>query len=232
MEKKYLITNINPRTGKLETYDYRTGDLMGTEEGLTSKYVYTFALGQAICNLVREGKTIKWITQQDNMPAYSTVSNWRNLFPDFDAMMKQARRDRAEYYHDKAVEALEGAEGAGREELPAAKLQVEGFMKLAEKGNPEAFNPKQNVLQNANAPTMIVINTGINREPINIEVNNEKIRIDQRPEDGLRGVSERGEGGAIETESREVPGDPTTRRSDRRGPKKSGDEKEGKEKTK
>ena len=122
------------------------------------------------------------------LPPLYILYNWRRYHPDFKKNLEIAKKDRAEYFHDKAVQALIDAEGATKEEVPGAKLQFDGFLKLAERGNPEAFNSKPQVLQGAIAPAMIVINTGINREPTTIEVNNEEICISGRDENELRGV--------------------------------------------
>jgi len=137
---------------------------------------------------VREGKTLNEISEIEGMPPLHLMYNWRRFHPDFKKNLEIARKDRAEYYHDKAVEVLKGADGASKEEVPGHKLQFDGFLKLAERGNPEAFNAKPQVLQQSAAPAMIVINTGINREPTTIEVNNEEICIGERSEDSIQHV--------------------------------------------
>ena len=100
------------------------------------------------------------------------------------------------------IEVVDKAEDASKDDVPALKLAMDGYNKLAEKGDPETYTPKPQNLLAANAPVMIVINTGINRETINIEANNEKIRIDKRSENGLQRVDEEsGKGGEASTPS-------------------------------
>ncbi len=162
-------------------------------------------IADAICNLVREGKTLKEIAEMEGTPQLHTIYNWRRLHPDFKKKLTDCKKDRAEYFHDKAVQALLDADGVSKEEVPAAKLQFDGWLKLAEKGNPEEYNPKPQVLQGGAAPAMIVINTGINREPLTVEVNNEQeICIDREPESGLRDIHGEQESGRSENIGAEI----------------------------
>lgn len=193
MKAEHTASFLNPQSGKLETIDVTTGEIIHVEgmELQPSKYVYCDKTADAICQLIREGKTLTKISQMRGMPPTSTIYRWKATVSEFAAMYKQARKDRAEYYHDMAVDALEDARDASKDDVPALKLRFDGHLKLAEKNSPDDFSPKQQQLQNGAAPTMIVINTGIDRStPLTVETTHEEICIDQRSEDRLRGTYE------------------------------------------
>lgn len=190
MEEKNTMTLLNKQTKALETYNIHTGELVATSGQLVRSFVYSLEIAEAICNLIREGKTLNDIALIEGMPQLHTMYQWRRYHPDFRKHMSDAKKDRAEYFHDKAVEALRDSAGASKEEVPGAKLQFDGFIKLAERGNPEEYNAKPQMLQQSAAPAMIVINTGINREPTTIEVNNEEICISEGSQDSIQSVPE------------------------------------------
>lgn len=190
MEEKSTLVILNKRTGKLETFNIHTGELVATEGEVVSKFLYSIELAQAIANEVRGGNTLSNIASMDNMPPLFIIYNWRETHPEFKSKLKQARRDRAFYFEDKAIEAVKEAEGAAKEDIPSLKLRLDGFTKLAEKANPEDFMPKAQALIGGAAPAMIVINTGISRDVIEIEANDEKICIDRREKNPIRRVDE------------------------------------------
>lgn len=189
MEERSTMTLLNKQTKLLETFNIHTGELVQREGELVSQFVYSIEIADAMCALIREGTTLKNIAAMDQFPNLHIIYNWQNHYPDFKMKMKQAKKDRAEYFHDKAVGVLEDADGISKEEVPGAKLQFDGFLKLAEKGNPDAYNPKPQQLIGGAAPAMIIINTGINRDsPITVETTSEEICVNKRSSDGLRRV--------------------------------------------
>lgn len=193
MEEKETITILNKQTGKLETINIHTGETVTTEGQLTQQYLYTVELSEAIANYVAEGNTLKQISEMQGMPPLYLIYNWRRSHPDFKNKLKLARKDRASFFEDKMIEVVEEAGGASKDDVAALKLQMDGYNKLAEKGDPETYTPKPQNLLAAHAPAMIVINTGISRDTIEIEANNERICINQRSEDRLRRVHEESE---------------------------------------
>lgn len=171
-------TVYNPDSNKMDTFNVYTGELVNEGRDLSS-FLYTIDMGAILCNLVREGKTLNQISKMAGMPALHLLFSWRANNPEFALKLKQAKKDRADYHMDRAAELLENAENLEKDDVAANKLAIDGFIKLAEKGNPEEFQPKPQLLQSTVAPAMIVINTGINREPITVEVQNEHIEENQ-----------------------------------------------------
>ena len=171
-------TVYNPESRKIDTFNIYTGELISADTNL-SEYMYTIAMGAVLCNLIREGQTLLQVSRMEGMPALHTLYTWKSNNPEFAKKVAQAKKDRAEYHMDRAAELLDGAADLDRDQVASHKLAIEGFMKLAEKGNPDEFMPKPAQLQSQVAPAMIVINTGINREPITVEVQHENNQEDQ-----------------------------------------------------
>lgn len=119
--------------------------------------------------MVREGSTYKDITALDYMPDIPILMMWKNRHPDFSENLKNARRDRAMLYHDEAVDVLRDSAGVERNDVAREKMRFDGFMKLAEKGAPQDFLPKVQDKAIGNAPTILIINTGVNRQPVTID---------------------------------------------------------------
>jgi len=173
MEGKGTYTILDPLTRKLVTYDVHTGEVIAKEGALVPKsnFQYTLELGAGICALVREGKTLKTISELPNMPSLHLIYAWRNHYPDFKKGLEEAKQDRADYFHDKAAEAVE--EVAEKEDVPVGKFKFDSYLKLAEKGNPREYGQKTQI-EGQQGALQIVLHTGIVREkqePITVEAN-------------------------------------------------------------
>jgi hypothetical protein len=92
---------------------------------------------------------------------YSTVCKWRRENADFKEALKMARKDRAEAFHDQA---LERSAVATEENSKADKLRIDTLKWAAEKGDPEEFGNQTKVVGDKNQPVVFTISTGINRE--------------------------------------------------------------------
>jgi len=168
MKAKETMTLLNKSTGTLETFNIHTGELVVRDGELISTQLYTVELADAICNLVREGLTYEKISSIKDMPPRHLIFAWRNTHPDFARNLKNARRDRATYFNDKAIAVLEDSGKIDREDVPEAKFKFDSYMRLAERGSPDEYaaQPKTAMVQ---TPATIIINTGINRQPVTIE---------------------------------------------------------------
>lgn len=165
MDEKSTMTLLNRQTGKLETFNIHTGELIVREGEAKNSFVYSLEMADAICNLIREGCTLNEISKYEGMPPLHVIYRWRSYHPDFAEKIKKAKLDRAEFYHDKAASILETASRATKDDVPAIKLQFDGYLKLAEKNNPEEYQAKPAQVAGAGT-TVIMINTGINRRAI------------------------------------------------------------------
>jgi hypothetical protein len=185
------FSELNKKTGLIESYDMVTGDLVAVsgspytvdfshkykevtlpsgrvvrvDQGVDTSLLvhvakeYNPTVVEIICQKITEGGSLTRVCQEPGMPSYQTICRWRRIHPEVDEMLGRARRDRAEYLRDKA---LETAEYADEEEVNSAKLRVETYKWAAGKDAPDRFEskgPSTNIV----APTTIIISTGIDR---------------------------------------------------------------------
>lgn len=197
MDQKFMMTLLDRKTKKLKTYDIRTGEVVSTDGVLNQKAQmgYSLEIADAICNLVREGKTLSFIADLDQMPQLHVIYKWREIHPDFGKRLKQARADRADFYHDKAEHAVERVED--KDDVPVGKFKFDAYMKLAEKGNPSQYGQQRSI--EGPGALQIIVNTGIVRDdPVTVEVIDEESKSSGR-EQQLVVETSRGRGEDFET---------------------------------
>lgn len=172
--QNYFITQMDPETKEMVRYDIRTGEEVSRSGKLVAKarFAYNMEMADTICYFLREGKSMNWIAKQPNLPSRSVIYGWMEAHPDFQEKVKRAKANRAEYHRDKAEEILENADEFT---VKVDKLKFDGYMKLAEKGDPATYAPGGNKGGGSAGPIQIVVQTGISREePVTVEVNNER----------------------------------------------------------
>lgn len=163
MDRKYLMSTINRSTGHLETYDIRTGELVRSDGiALETGKIYSEALGDAIAGLIGEGLSLISIAKQAGMPSVGVMHRWSMLYPTFKNKVMMARKYRADVYREKAESILEGL--SEKDEVPVAKLKFEGYMRLAEKDNPEMYGNASQAIGGQGMSLKLVVNTGIVRD--------------------------------------------------------------------
>lgn len=91
---------------------------------------------------------------------YTTICRWRREYPDFLEAIKQARQDRAEAFHDRAIQIAKKADDAS---VKRDKLEIETLQWSAEKMDPGTFGQKVAVENKTQSFTHIIIETGIRR---------------------------------------------------------------------
>jgi hypothetical protein len=172
--KNFFITQMDPETKEMVRYDIRTGEEVSRSGKLVAKarFAYNLEMADTICYFLREGKSMNWIAKQPNLPSRSVIYGWMEAHPDFQEKIKRAKANRAEYHRDKAEQVLENAD---EHTIKVDKLRFEGYMKLAEKGDPEQYGSGPKKGSGGSGPIQIIVQTGINREdPVTVEVNNER----------------------------------------------------------
>lgn len=192
MDPKHLLTQLDKETKDLVTYDIRTGEVVSRNGVLQekAKFVYSLQVADMVCYYLREGLSYRKIGLKEGMPSIHILYRWEALHPDFKERVKNARAGRADYYRDKAEDALDRC--VDKDSVTMTKLKFDGFMKLAEKDNPAQYgNTKEG--GGGNAPLQIIVQTGISREPVTVEVINER-------EDGQNiGLSQQHSGSSVIT---------------------------------
>lgn len=160
METEDKLLHIwNKESQKYDIIDISTGRNFAQEEHKPVAHTYSTMLADHICGLVREGRTLKDICQQKDMPTINRIYGWLNIYPDFKRRYQMARRDRADHFHD---EALSIALNVGhKDDVPAAKLAVDTLKWAAEKANPENYGQKTEVKQTSAQSVTITLHTGV-----------------------------------------------------------------------
>ena len=95
------------------------------------KHSYTVELRDQILMLVTEGRTMREVSAEIGIPYY-VLYGWTRAYKEFKSGLKQARKDRAEYYHDKV---LEIADNTTNKNVRPNKLKVDAYRWAASVGS-------------------------------------------------------------------------------------------------
>lgn len=159
-----LIYLYNKRTNAFDIIDPNTG-LMVSEESHLSKvfkdYQYTPERGMMVCEAIRSGMTIMQMNQDSRFPPSSAIYYWMSKHKEFSLRYEQAFRQRGDFFHDKAIDIALST--GSKEEATVNKLKVDTLKWAAERADPERFGQKKADIS-INQPSVIVLNTGIDRE--------------------------------------------------------------------
>ena len=158
-----VIKYVNKETGKWESIDAVTGEVLSLEKFHQPEKLipYSIALARQICVLIRNGRNMKDICCELKL-SYSTVCNWKYRYPDFAEGIREAKKDAAQVWAEKAVEAAELDVG-DKIDLDANKLKVQTYQWMAEKLNPSEFGKQTKITGDVTQPLTLVVNTGIQR---------------------------------------------------------------------
>lgn len=125
-------------------------------------YPYNQITAELICRFVREGKTLLAISQMEGMPPRHAIFTWKARYPEFKALVDQAKKDRAEYFADLAIEE---AENSKESRVQSDRLRTETYKWAAEVGDREQFGRSMKHTGDPAAPLGFIIDTGIRRDP-------------------------------------------------------------------
>lgn len=111
------------------------------ERGQPTKY--TVAIGEEICRLLTEGKTLTAICEMPGMPGISSIYDWMGGHPNFSENYARARSVLADHHFDEVLDASRKALGAqSAEEVQAHKLLVDSLKWRASKMKPSIYGDK------------------------------------------------------------------------------------------
>lgn len=115
---------------------------------------------------VAGGKTFYQLDKLKQFPSTRTVFYWYARDVEFKNLIDEARRCRAEFYHDKLVEVAEDVE---EDNARSSKVKADVYKHLMSVNDKERFG--QAPKQDAGPPVVnIVFNTGVDRTPLPAEV--------------------------------------------------------------
>lgn len=137
--------------------------------------VYNPAIIDIICSRIVEGASLSEICRQPDMPTYATLCRWRRREPWITEVLEQARRDRAEYLRDQA---LSEALAADEDNAAAKRLVVDTYKWAASTDDPARYSPKTKVDATLAVATQILVDTGIDRAPLEREASTVQPQIE------------------------------------------------------
>ena len=158
---------VRNEAGDLEIIDLTTGEVVVNSNGPltpTSDYAFSYEKALYICQLVKQGKTMAQICMEPHMPPLHVISHWQRTDRMFAEELKLARKERAEYYHDRVMEIAQTAETAHKDAVAGLALSMKAYQWGAERAKPEAYGAKVTHEGSTEKPILMrVINTGISR---------------------------------------------------------------------
>lgn len=132
---------------------------------MTKHWNYTPAIADHIVQLISEGRTLSEISKMQGMPSSSVIAKWQKESEDFKSRVVEARKVRAERFHDAVVEASSITPHLDKDSIPAAKLHFEQLKWLSMVGDPTRYGNKTTIGGDSNAPVTFLVKTGIVRSP-------------------------------------------------------------------
>ena len=118
-----------------------------------------------MCQKVLDGYGLTEVCEMDGFPTYVTFARWRREHPWVDAALQRARVDRAERYRDEVLREAKGAQSS-KDPINATNTKIDALKWAAGIDDPSRYSPKAKIEGVVGAPTQIIINTGINRDPL------------------------------------------------------------------
>lgn len=98
---------------------------------------FTQEKANAICELLMEGRSLRSICAQDDMPSQTTVFRWLNAQPQFREQYAHARDNQADTYADRAVD-----EALTAEDASIGRLRMDALKWAAGKLAPKRYGDK------------------------------------------------------------------------------------------
>ena len=160
---KGTFVRHNKTTGEIEVVDEKTGEVIA-RQGRLDKYISNLkepfdpVIADIFCNRIIEGESVRKICEDPMMPDLATLTRWRRNDDDFRKDMAQARKDRAQVYHDKALEIVE--ETTTKDEVSINRLKSDTYKWAAERGNAEEFGARPTKVEGVSVSTQIIV-TGV-----------------------------------------------------------------------
>lgn len=158
-------------------------DHLGTR-GPAASWPYSEVMADLICQKIAEGAYITKIGEEPGFPPYSVICRWRRESDDFKERLDMAYKDRAEFFHDKALQEAEREyyewdpkandyrrdkngdrvpRPPSAESTQQAKMRFQALTWAAEKGSPERFGNRTHHTEKREFTAKLVIETGIRR---------------------------------------------------------------------
>lgn len=172
-ERSILVTTPEGHTVELqkgpasEAYEQDTSLI-------PSRWRYSDTLAQLICEQIVLGERITKLP--NGYPPYSVIARWRKSQDGFRQMLEDATRDRADQFHDMAMDYLEEMKESDAEDRASvARVQIDAIKWMAKVGNVDRYGDKTKISGDPMAPLQIILDTGIRREHLPPEIEDTQI---------------------------------------------------------
>lgn len=106
---------------------------------MTRALEYKQKIADAICEAIADGKSLRSICKQDDMPTTSTVCKWLSLVPSFAEQYTRAREMQADALADEITDIADEITGDPQRD----RLRVEARKWVAAKLKPRKYGDKQ-----------------------------------------------------------------------------------------
>lgn len=100
---------------------------------------YTFELGQAICERIADGDSLRSICNDEGMPNRTTVLRWLEANPEFAAIHARAREAQADVMDDKIMST---ADACTSEDANAARVKIDAYKWRAARLAPKKYGDR------------------------------------------------------------------------------------------
>jgi hypothetical protein len=105
---------------------------------------YNEEIASEFCRMVAEGKSTRWVCEQDDMPDMSTIYDWKRRHEDFANQYARAMEDRGLSYGDQISDLISKVLD-GKYEVDRARLALDGLKWTAARLAPKQYGDKQSV---------------------------------------------------------------------------------------
>ena len=175
LDEEGIIQKPGKKRRKRKVKDVRTKDLVKvrTPEGelvWTDKtvdpdklphasYPYSEQTKDAVCILLAEGKTMTQIAKIEGFPPLYILYKWSKIHKDYREEVIEAKKMRADFYHDKVLQTAEETDSWKVARQNA--LKINAYKWAAEVNSPAVYGKKTTIQGNPDQPVEFVVRTGV-----------------------------------------------------------------------
>lgn len=123
---------------------------------------YRSALADIICELIADGKSLRKICDDEDMPNKATVFRWLALHKEFSDQYAKARESQADTLFDEVLAIADQYDSAQDklevDHINRARLRIDARKWMAGKLRPKKYGEKLELSGDAESPLQVVIN--------------------------------------------------------------------------
>lgn len=113
---------------------------------------YTAEIGADICQRMAEGRSLRSVCDDDDMPSRGTVLRWMDADPDFEAKCARARTLQADLMDDMV---LDTADASTPETAAADRVKIGAYQWRAARLAPKKYGDRTVIAGDKDAPVVV-----------------------------------------------------------------------------